>query len=111
MKTKQASVQSLKAAFAFFAASPNGVLNVAYGDYWKFNDFLNWFRACLDRKINRNDNRKWRKLSDAWTMDAKLDAQVINNAAKRIRRSGRNILRLPEFKAKYPQIDNYNSQD
>jgi hypothetical protein len=39
--------------------------------------------------------------------DWRHDQRVIQDAHRRIRRSGRNILRIPALKVKYPHIDNY----
>lgn len=39
--------------------------------------------------------------------DWRHDQRVIQEAHRRIRRPGRNILRIPVLKARYPDIDNY----
>jgi len=39
--------------------------------------------------------------------DWRHDQRVIQEAHRRIRRPGRNVLRIPALKARYPHIDNY----
>ncbi len=68
------------------------------------DDVIRMFRDGLMARCNRgmpsvegrHDIEDWRH-----------DQSVIQDAHRRIRRSGRNILRIPALKVKYPHIDNY----
>jgi hypothetical protein len=65
-------------------------------------DILTNFRRGLMERCNRGlviaDDQKY--------IDMLCDGRVINDVAKRIRRSGRNLLRTPALIARYPQIHN-----
>jgi hypothetical protein len=71
-------------------------------------EWRQWFRACLDQKINRNDPRAgWRKMSREYQVAQWQDRRAVEDYIhRRIRCSGsRGNLRTPEMKRRYPHID------
>ena len=60
------------------------------------------FRAGLMRRCNRGLDTG----NDARFQDLQHDARIINDAAKRIRWSGRNLLKDVRMIRRYPQIHN-----
>lgn len=74
---------------------------------WTTAEFWRWFMRCLHAKINRQDQRTWRKLSDEYQLAQALDALVIRGYyGHRIRHTGcRGLLRTPELRRRYPHID------
>ena len=73
--------------------------------YFTPEQFENWFRDCLNAKINRTDTRKFRKFGTEYQWDLMKDSRIINDSASRIVRSGCNILNTPEMKKRYPHIN------
>jgi hypothetical protein len=94
-------------AFQFFKKHPEGRLRTGvWSDpAWTRDAFLAWFRECLNRKINRGNTRPWRCLTPQWQADMAHDARLINDAARHIRWSGRNLLRTPEMRRRYPHLN------
>lgn len=106
---KTATAKDLVAAFAFYRQHPNGKLRVDWCTTWNHQDFLRWFRDCLARKINRNDTRKGRRLNEEYQTSLLLDSALIREHFKGVRRSGRNLLRNPDMRARFPQINTRDS--
>lgn len=74
---------------------------------WTAADFRRWFYAKLDEKINRNLPQTGRKQTEDYQIDQKFDSYAIKNYyGKHIRHSGsRNLLRTPELRRLYPQVN------
>lgn len=98
--TKRGLIDAVKAA----KANPNLTIVLrGFGHYDKTSaEYLRWFRGCLNEKINRNEMRKGRKFSRDYEIGLILDARVIREKAF----SGRNLLRTPELKRRFPHLDN-----
>jgi hypothetical protein len=94
-------------AFRFFKKHPEAQLQTGvWSDpVWTRDAFLHWFHDCLLQKINRGDTRPWRCLTPQWQADMAHDARLINDAARHIRWSGRNLLRTPEMRRRYPHVN------
>jgi hypothetical protein len=109
------SVGSLLTVYRTMQANPETIYSLgdSWDDIrWAFADLQTWLRRCLTAKINRNDARAWRKLSRDYAHDLEHDARVINDyTARRARNRGANILRTPEMKRQYPEIDNPTIED
>jgi hypothetical protein len=69
-------------------------------------------RRCLDRKINREGTRQWRRLGSEYQSDLRCDAQTVNDYyARRLRHTAcRNILRTPELRARYPHVSTQSAE-
>lgn len=74
-------------------------------EVWTRADFRRWFTGCLDSKINRQDTRRWRKLTPEYQSSLAHDAQIINDRKRGLRRSGCNLLNTPEMQRRYPEIN------
>ena len=109
----QTSAGRLIRAWRFFRAHPDGVLRTGLWDdpVWGQLEFSNWFRACLHAKINRFDPRTGRCFTAEWQAAQIHDARLINDRARRIRWSGRNLLNTLELQRRYPDIHNPPTED
>jgi hypothetical protein len=75
-------------------------------DHWNRDYFFNWFRECLNNKINAHDPR-FVQPPENYERDLRHDVQCVRDYARGIRHSGcRNLLHLDEFKKRYPHINN-----
>jgi hypothetical protein len=98
------------AVMKFFKDHPEGQVKTGIWkekETWNYQEFKKWFYGCLLEKINSHNIVLGRKTSPVYQEDLWTDARIINDYfGKRIRNSGRNILRTPEMKMRYPEIDN-----
>lgn len=78
----------------------------------RHSDLRNAARRCLDRKINREGTRQWRRLGSEYQSDLRCDAQTVNDYyARRLRHTAcRNILRTPELRARYPHVSTQSAE-
>lgn len=68
------------------------------------DDVIRMFRDGLMARCNRG----MKSVEGRYDIeDWRHDQRVIQEAHRRIRRPGRNVLRIPILKARYPDIDNY----
>ena len=107
--TGQTDAHTLLAVAAFFRSHPDGLVKVGVWPEttWNAGQFREWFRTCLMEKISFRSPRTGRKTTPQYQLELWLDAQVINEFhGRRIVRRGRNILRTPEMRRRYPQINN-----
>lgn len=72
---------------------------------WNPDRFLSWFRLSLDQKIT-SEGRRYRKLDAQYQSDLRHDARIINDYARRIRWTGRNLLRNADMITQYPHVNN-----
>jgi hypothetical protein len=110
----QTDIHTLLAVTAFFQSQPEGLVNVGVWPEttWDARQFWKWVHECLMDKIASHDPQNGRKMTRHYQLDLWRDAQVINDFfRRRIVRRGRNILRTPEMKRPYPQIDNSTWDD
>lgn len=93
--------------YRFLQANPTGTIYVEYGTVWTKSEFLAWFHRCLNNKINREDRRAWRKLTDEYQLDLWRDAREINRyMGQRVRHTGcSGLLRTAEMRQRYPHIN------
>jgi hypothetical protein len=70
-------------------------------------DILASIRAGVLERVNRHDRSfaRGRKWSADYQALLSRDARRINDYARGIRQSGRNLLSVPELKRDYPRID------
>lgn len=106
-----ASVRRLLDARQMFQSNPDALLKTGiwYEQFWGKDQFMKWLYGCLDKKININgiDPRKsWRKCQDEYQQLLRRDARRINEYFQGLRSPGRNLLEIPELKARYPMVDN-----
>ena len=105
-----ASVSKIIAASRHFAAHPRGRVRVDVGEFWTRGDFTVWFLRSLEGKILANDPRaakpSWRRAQPDYQGNQGRDARVINDLARGVRHSGRNLLSCPELKRRFPKADN-----
>jgi hypothetical protein len=107
--TGQTDAHTLLAVAAFFRSHPDGLVKVGVWPEttWNAGQFREWFHTCLMEKISFRSPCKGRKTTRQYQLEQRLDAQVINEFhGRRIVRRGRNILRTPEMRRRYPQINN-----
>lgn len=102
MSIRYKSTGHLVQAVNIARANPNAKFSVP-GDFPLGSaEILANFRKGVMARCNRGlviaDDQKF--------IDLLCDARIINDAAKRIRWSGRNLLRTPALIARYPQIHN-----
>lgn len=98
-KSTAALIKAVRAA----RANPYTIFNVPGQFPITADDVIRMFRTGLMARCNRGlqiaegryDTEDWRH-----------DQRVIQEYYRRIRRPGRNILRIPTLKARYPHIDN-----
>lgn len=104
----QTSANRLVRAWRFFQAHPEGTLRTSVWDdpVWSKAQFLTWFRACLHAKISRTDQRVGRCFAAEWQTAMAHDARLINDRARRIHWSGRNLLQTAEMQRRYPDVHN-----
>ena len=96
------STGALLKAVRLARANPNARFEVA-GDFpLSADDVLENFSAGVMRRCSRGlptwNSRRWAALVH--------DARIINDAKKRIRWSGRNLLTDPRMARRYPHIHN-----
>jgi len=108
---KVKSAMALIDAHRFFSALPEGErvevpIPGDFSEHWTRQDFMRWFWDCLNAKINREDKRQWRRLTDEYQNDLRHDVRVIRDYMRRVRWSGTNNLRLKDLKERYPHINN-----
>lgn len=100
-KSAGALVQAVKIA----RADPSARFTVRGGFPLSAQDILDNFAAGVMRRCNRGlpaiDEQRYSDLCH--------DARVINDAARRIRWSGRNLLRTRKLALRYPHINNPDS--
>ena len=102
------SVPRILAAAAWFREHPDGTMQTGMWaePVWLALDFHYWFLRCLNRKIDRDDNRHWRKLAPDYQDDLRHDARAVNDYARRVRNSGCNgLLATPELRRRYPHVN------
>ena len=90
--------------------NPGGTIKTGIwtDETWTAKQFRAWFLNCLNAKINRNDPRaNWRKMTPEYQIDLWRDVREVNvYYGQRVRHSGsRGLLRTPELKRHYPQVD------
>lgn len=56
----------IKQAFAFFEAHPTGTLHLDWHTQYSKEQFIRWFRACLQNKINRNERPRGKRDCDEY---------------------------------------------
>jgi hypothetical protein len=102
------SAKNILAAVRYFAANPTGRIETGLWTTptWHEQDFRMWFRDCLAAKVNRLDLRTGRKHTKDYQIGQLVDCRIVREFARRIRRPGRNILRTPELKRRFGQVDN-----
>ncbi len=99
-KSTAALLKAVRAA----RANPYIMFNVPGRFPLSADDVIRMFRDGLMARCNRGmPSVEGRYEIEDW----RHDQRVIQDAHRRIRRSGRNILRIPALKVKYPHIDNY----
>lgn len=107
MSVVRYTTRQLIQAVQWVKANPDGRVKIRRDESVSSREYMVWFNKCLDNKINRADTRCWRKLTDEYQQNLGLDAYIIHQTLnQRVRRSGRNFLRTPELKRRYPDIDN-----
>lgn len=90
----------------YVKAHPDARIKADWCTVWNAAEFWRWFHRCLAAKINRDDRRVGRKMSDEYQRDQALDARVINDyVGRRARRAGMGILRTSEMRRRYPGIN------
>lgn len=91
------------------------LMNLATGDRMTKADAQRALTKLVDIAINRKGGIELTAEQEREFADFQHDARVIEEyLTKRVRRSGRNLLRTPEMKRAYPEIDNppaYDSAD
>jgi hypothetical protein len=88
------------------------LLNTGYGDKMDKADAVIALDKLIDVAINRKAGIELTPKQEARFADFQHDARVIEEYLKgRIRRRGTNVLRTPEMKARFPQIDNQMAYD
>lgn len=106
---KQYDIRTLIAAYRFAKErGERGEFQIDWCTRLNGLEWLRWFRECLNAKINRGLARTGRKLDGDYQTELRRDARHINDYfGRRIRNSGcRNLLRTPELRRRYPQINN-----
>lgn len=98
---------NIKTVIQFFREHPDGKLQTGMwtDPVWNAQQFHRWFMHSLHAKINRDDTRSGRCFTVEYQTKLYNDARVINDYAKRIRWGGCGLLRTPEMKKRYPQVD------
>lgn len=105
------SAKALIEAYRLFQSLPDGetaMVNLPnwFLLTWGKSDFLAWFHDCLSAKINREDTRKWRNLSDEYCYNLRHDVRMIRDYAQGIRHTGSmGLLNLPEMRHRYPHVN------
>jgi hypothetical protein len=99
----------------FFRNNPNSFIPITTNMRMYFGwttcqltkkEFEDWFSNGLQKKINRNDNRSWKKLSYDYQSKLYHDVRMINeHYSTRVRHSGCNLLNISEFQKRYPHIN------
>ena len=109
-ETHHTTVKRLLETDRYFKENPNGRISTGVWDdpEWDAAQFWQWFRECLNDKINREDTRQWRNLTPQCQLDLRLDVRAIRQYVQNVARSSgsRGMLRTPELKRRYPNIDN-----
>lgn len=87
-------------------AHPLDSYQVSWTSNLTASQVLTWFMDCLQTKINATLPTPTRKMTDQYQRDLHTDRQIIEDRLfRRIRRSGRNILRTRELARRYPEIN------
>lgn len=107
------TARKLLQAYQIFKANPQARVTTGIWseECWSREDFNRWFIRCLHAKINRNDGRKGRRLTEDYQLDQWLDSRIIADHARRICHSGHSLLRTPELRKRYPQVNNQTRED
>jgi hypothetical protein len=101
------TAKTLIFAYRLFKENPDTQMTTGMWEHpvWTSKDFWSWFDKCLNEKINRNDNRKWRKLDSEYQSNLRRDAWKINDYMHGIRNTGcRGLLDTLEMRTRFPYI-------
>ena len=102
------SAANVITAVRYFKANPGG--RIATGMWtqpsWGGRQFWEWFDGCLAVKINRRDTRQGRRLSTDYQLAQRLDARMVNEYhGQRRRQCGTGLLRTPELRRRFPEVN------
>lgn len=103
------TARNILIASRYFTENPIGTIPTGLWTEptWHEHNFRFWFFGCLTAKINREDRRSGRKLTQEYQLALLLDCRMIRDYAHRVRHSGcRNLLRTPEMQSRYPGVNN-----
>lgn len=101
------TAKQLVAAVRIAKQNPQILIKVSWSTNMTARDYIKWFRDSLNRKINRNDQRRnFKKFDDSFHSNLKYDAMVINEFAKGIRRTGTQNLKTDLMRRLYPEVNN-----
>lgn len=95
----------------FFDMNPNGELKInhpnGFPQFFTKDKWYIWFRESL---LHKCGGLRWIDLNERQS-NYLSDCRIVkDNIEKRIQRRGRNVLRSPQAKRRYPEVDNNMSE-
>lgn len=102
------TASSLIKTYRYLKAHPDEVYLFGEwpGEAMNWAQWREWFRGCLNAKINRDDKPRGKDDTPEYRQDLDHDVRFIREyVTTRIRHIGSGLLRTPEARARYPNIN------